>query len=346
VPSPVYYAVKLKLEGVLAQLISQIGRLQIDAADRKAILDRPGSEGTALQLATLLGNSDALDALIDQGADVNFKNGIHGTALYASSARGDDKAAEKLLNAGANPTGTEDGPLGSPLHIAAFRGHDAIIRLLLDGQRVAVDHQAGPFGTALQAAAAARKHTTVKLLLDNDADPNIIGGYLGTASQAAATHLGQPGHEEILENLQSKGAEFFAEPSFWRTAYERAVSRDLHPGFRFRTGQEPGSQTYSRVLQYRVPRSAAHDELQEPQQLLAAVIYQCGLPGARYLDSDRLFRGLLCRVPFQDQMDAIKQALPRPEFTMQHLRYRDFLHKAMFWSGVNDILSRLPSLVG
>ncbi|KAH6623896.1 hypothetical protein F5144DRAFT_374804 [Chaetomium tenue] len=347
VPSPIYYAIKLKLEGILVQLITQIGRLPIDAVDRrKAILNRRGSEGTALQLATHLGNLDALDALIEHGADVNSEKGLHGTALYVSAAQGNDKAVEKLLNAGANSTGTQDGPLGSPLHIAAFRGHDAVIQLLLGGRRVAVDHRADPFGTALQAASAARKHTTVKLLLDNNADPNIIGGYLGTAVQAASTHLGRPGNDEILETLLSKGAEFLTEPDFWTTAYERAVSRDWVSGFRPRMSQESPSQAYpALLLQYRMPNLAGLDQLQHPQQLLAAVIRQWTLPGAERLTSDRFFKGLLCRIPFQDQLDAIKQAIPRMELTMQHLRLRDFLHKAMFWSGINAILARLPLLI-
>lgn len=346
VPSPVYYAVKLKLEGILAQLVTQIGRLQIDPADRKAILDRRGSDGTALQLATYLGDLNALNSLIENGADVNSEKGPHGTALYASAARGDDNVVKRLLNAGANSTGTEDGPLGSPLHIAAFRGHDAVIRLLLDGENVTVDHRAGPFGTALQAASAARKHTTVKLLLDNDADPNIVGGLLGTAAQAASVGFRWPSHDEILGTLLSKKAEFLTEPRFWATAYERAVFRDSDPGFRPRTGQELEWDAYPRLLlRHLMPNLMGLDELPEPQQLLAAAIQHWELPGTKHLNTDRLFRGLLCRVPFQDQLDAIIQAVPRLDLTMQDLRHQDFLHTALFWSGVNDILNRLPSLI-
>ncbi|KAH6847000.1 hypothetical protein B0I37DRAFT_135597 [Chaetomium sp. MPI-CAGE-AT-0009] len=348
VPSPVYYAIKLKLDGILEQLIAQLGRSQNDTVDRKAILDRRGSEGTALQLAAHLGNSDALNALIEHGADVNSEKGPHGTALYASAARGDENAVRKLLDASANCTGTEDGPLGSPLHVAAFRGHDAVIQLLLDCDRVAVDHRAGPFCTALQASCASRQRTTVKLLLDHGADPNIVGGRLGTAAQAALTHPGRSGHK-IVETLLDKKAEFLTEPSFWRTAYEIGVFRDSDQGCNIRMGQElPSEGSYQRLLlRYGMPTSPGIDELQEPQQqhLLSAVIHQWTLPRIIHLNSDYLFGDLLCRVPFQDQLDAIKQATPRLELTMQHLRHEDFLYQAMFWSGINYILNRLPSLI-
>ncbi|KAK3291786.1 uncharacterized protein B0H64DRAFT_329742 [Chaetomium fimeti] len=339
VPSPVYYVVKLGLEGILAQIITQFGRPRNDTVDRKPILDWRGSEGTALQLAAHLGDSDALDALIEHGADVNSEKGLHGTALYASAARGDENAVKQLVDAGAVCTGTEDGPLGNPLHIAAFRGHDTVIRLLLDRDRVAVDHRADPFCTALQAASAARKHTTVKLLLDHDADPNIVGGWLGTAAQAASTHLGWPGNDDIVETLVAKKADFVTGPSFWSTAYKRASFRD-------EMGQELISKSYhSLLLQYRIPNSAGLHELQHPQRLLAVAICQWTLPADRLVNSDPVFKGLLCRVPFQDQLDAIRQAIPRLELTMQHVRHKDFLHKALFWSGINYILNRLPLLI-
>lgn len=173
VPSPVYYAVKLNLEEIAMRLIAYAAQLHADAEDRVPLLDQPGAEGTALQLAAHQGDSKVLEELIKHKANVNSEKGPHGTAVYASAARGDKGMVEKLLRAGAKLDGEDHGKLGSPLHVAAFQGHNDIVELLLKEGGLAVDQHANPFGTALQAASAAGQSSTIKLLLDEKADPTL-----------------------------------------------------------------------------------------------------------------------------------------------------------------------------
>ncbi|KAL2196650.1 hypothetical protein P885DRAFT_69152 [Corynascus similis CBS 632.67] len=352
IPSPVYYAVKLNLGEIFMRLITQIAQLPADATDRRvALLDQPGAEGTALQLATHQGNSKCFEELIKNKANVNSEKGPHGTALYASAARGDKDAVEKLLRAGAKLDGEDHGDLGSPLHVAAFRGHDAVVELLLEGG-LAVDQRASPFGTALQAASAARQFSTVKLLLDKKADPNIVGGCLGTAAQAAFAHDEGPlsSRDTVIGELRLREAQFLDTPLYWTVAYKRATSQRISMRWYSRTldRETPVSKAYTMLLRNGLPTSQNLRVVQlgDRQDLLASVIFQWKLPMAQSLgDLDPLVWRLVTRVPFQDQLDAIRRAVPRHELDIQHLCHSDFMYKACFWAGINCILGKLPRLV-
>ncbi|KAB5577878.1 hypothetical protein GE09DRAFT_534092 [Coniochaeta sp. 2T2.1] len=69
--SPVYYAVKLELKGIPEQLIAHIKDV--------SVLDRPGPQGTPLQLSAHLGHTAVLNTLVDMGVNVNAVKGDHGT---------------------------------------------------------------------------------------------------------------------------------------------------------------------------------------------------------------------------------------------------------------------------
>lgn len=352
-PSAVYYAVKLGLERILKGLVDDVSKSRTTPSSRRRALDQRGQDGTALQLAAAKGESDMLDVLIRQGADVNAEKGRNGTALYAAAANGHAPAVERLLAARAEADGDDDhGDLGSPLHVAAFRGFDEVVSLLLSNPDLAVDHRAGPFGTALQAACAARKFTTVKLLLDEDADPNIVAGCFGTAAQAALAHLTLSPLEKsdaVLELLRSKEAELLESPIFWTLAYTRATSSLETRSRYFRSTEvDFASISYATLLQDSAPISPVLKGLEVLQQHgLACVVAQWTLPNKAVVrDEYSIFRRLLARVPFQDQLDAIKRVIPQHENTLEHLRHRDFLNKARFWAGINYILGRIPDLVG
>lgn len=325
-PSPVYYAIKLELEGIPEQLITQI--------EDVGILERPGHHGTALQIAVHQGHYSILEALLKRGVDVNAKAGLHGTALYAAAARGDGGGVVKLLGAGANPNGSTDGDLGSPLHVAAFRGHDTVVKELLDRGSVDVDHRAGLFGTALQAAAASRKRTTVQLLLESGADPNVVCGCLGTALQAAFSH--HPGSsggkiaDKIVDILRSAGAKYQDKSNFWTIAFDRATREDSIPDSYMRLIRDSGS--YSK-------------DLRDTQWMLASAIHQWTLPDKRTLTMTIPFRNLLCRIPFQDQLEEILQAVPQLTLDIDDLSRKDFLHQSLFWAGINHIMHYLEPLI-
>lgn len=346
IPSPVYYTVKLKLEHILKPLIEQLRLSQTGGINEVPEVNQRGNEGTALQLAVYERESTTVDALLENGANVNSQKGVKGSALYAAAFNGDKDMVKKLLAADAQSDGTDDGDLGSPLHVAAFRGCEDVVQMLLDDGRVSVDHVAGPFGTALQAACASRQDIIIKQLLREKADPNIVGGYFGTAAMATITYDGLPESGEVMEELLSHGAEVLQAPSFWMTAYGRvssAVSRQ-----RYTSGLMMGSvlDTYASLLRPNpIPNAPGLDDLEEMQRLLYYFKLQWGLPEAEFPEADELFDGLLCRVPFQDQLDAIKQVALRPKLTIQYLRKKEFLYEALFWAGINYILGRLPAVI-
>ncbi|KAI3318901.1 hypothetical protein HD806DRAFT_511251 [Xylariaceae sp. AK1471] len=361
-PSPVYYAVKLELVGIPERLVGDtllppvlngdspndmMNRLELDQVVEYR-LDKPGAEGTALQLAAHQRQIAVLDALIQRRADVNARRGLHGTALYASAAIGDENGVRRLLKAKAKANGTEDGELGSPLHAAAYAGHETVVQVLLNEGGVPVDHEAGPFGTALQAASALRKHTTIKLLLDMNADPNIVSGCFGTAAQAASTNLGlgRPKRSDrVVNTLWNSGAKFLWNFNFWGTAYDRATAQDSGSEHRNKAGYRD-SRSYTRLVQGSGSEVRDLKALSESQQLFACIKAQWRLPAkgelSRICDD---FRDLLCRIPFEDQLDAILRLVPKQEVSVQALQNSDFAYQALFWAGVNQILIMLRYLV-
>lgn len=346
IPSPVYYAVKLKLEHILKPLIEQLSLSQTGGMNEVPEVNQRGNEGTALQLAVYERESATVDVLLKNGANVNSKKGVKGSALYAAAFNGDKDMVKKLLAADAQSDGTDDGDLGSPLHVAAFRGCEDVVQMLLDDGRVSVDHLAGPFGTALQAACASRQNMIIKQLLREKADPNIVGGYLGTAAMATITYDGLPESGEVMEELLSHGAEVLQTPNFWMAAYERASSAFSRQRYARRLMMGSGLDTYARLLRPKsIPNAPGLDDLQEMQRLLYYVKLQWDLPEAEFPEADDLFDGLLCRVPFQDQLDAIKQVALRPQLTIQYLRKKEFLYEALFWAEINYILGRLPAVI-
>lgn len=353
-PSAVYYAVKLELNGILTRLVEEMSKLHTNLPARRRALDQRGLEGTALQLAAVRGESDIINLLLQQGADVNAEKGPHGTALYAAAAEGHLEVvkslfqAMKLLHADTKTGDQADGNLGSPLHVAAFRGHDAVVKLLLEPPGVAVDHLADPFGTALQAACASRKISTIKLLLANDADPNIVAGCFGTAAQAAFAHPRVSlvkGSDEVLEMLRSKNAEWLESPMFWTLAYSRVRSSlDPRPRYNRMNVLDFASTNYETLLKASAPSWLEEEALGE-HELLASVVHQWTIPMTTMPDEAFINRRLLARIPFQDQLDAIKRVVPHHENTMNHLRHQDFLSKARFWAGINYVLGRIRELI-
>ncbi len=98
-----------------------------------AILNAPSEEGnTALGYAAYFGNTDAVEFLIEQGADVNAvsENDLKLRPLHSACSGGHNSIASLLLEAGADVNAQQaSGVTG--LHSAAHHGNASLIKMLL-----------------------------------------------------------------------------------------------------------------------------------------------------------------------------------------------------------------------
>jgi ankyrin repeat protein len=113
------------------------------------------------------GDTDAVRALLKQGADVSAALGDGMTALHWAAERGDLATAEMLVYGGANVAAVTRIGHYTPLHLAAKAGSGPVVRALLKAGAIA-DAKATPSGvTPLHLAAASGSTDAVAALLDN-----------------------------------------------------------------------------------------------------------------------------------------------------------------------------------
>jgi outer membrane protein assembly factor BamB len=116
----------------------------------------PGEE---LLAAAKKGDAEAVKALLEKGADVNFKNAYGATALTFAADKGHVAVVKVLLQNKANASGRDTFYHMAPLDWAVSRGHIEIVKALLESE-------AEGAGTALQSAAAAGSLEMVKTILE------------------------------------------------------------------------------------------------------------------------------------------------------------------------------------
>ena len=195
--------------------------------------------------AAMRGDSEAVKALVEQGADVNLAQGDGMTALHWAAIHDHDGIVKILTDAGANlEVGTRIGahtPLhvasreGSsaaleallvaganvhvlnavgvtPLHLAALAGTtDAISALLTRGAQV--DSREPEYGrTPLMLAAAAGRTRAVTLLLQHGADVGAIAVEINLVQRAAADAVARRARDGALDALRWKSRN----PLTWR----------------------------------------------------------------------------------------------------------------------------------
>ena len=96
----------------------------------KAAIDKVGSP-QALRLAAETGDLKRLQRILDQSTDVNSRDDAGRTALLLATLHGQTQAVEFLLAHGANPN-TADTEGVTPLSAALAGNHSTIIRMLED----------------------------------------------------------------------------------------------------------------------------------------------------------------------------------------------------------------------
>ncbi|WYZ43856.1 hypothetical protein EsH8_VII_000292 [Colletotrichum jinshuiense] len=217
------------------QLAARGGELdkirEILAANPAAVNEPPrGYYGqTAIQAACMHGHEQAVQMLVDAGADIHFcgGNNFQRNALQIACGHGNEKVVDILLSAGAKADEVLSRPTrwihGSPassvivtryngrtaLQAASERGHEHLVSRLLE---LGADVNAPPSPTAgytaLQAAAGGGYTAILKLLLQHGADINGASAkYKGyTALQGACLR----GHIEVVDILLQQGADIHA----------------------------------------------------------------------------------------------------------------------------------------
>ena len=120
--------------------------------------------------AAMRGDTDAVRALLQQGADVNAAHGDGMSALHWAADRGDTEMAEMLVYAGANVDAVTRIGHYTPLHLAAKVGSASMVELLLKAGGDVTARTTNSGATPLHLAAASGDVDAVTVLLDHGAD--------------------------------------------------------------------------------------------------------------------------------------------------------------------------------
>jgi len=118
------------------------------------------------------GDTAAVRALLQDGADVAAAQGDGMTALHWAAERGDAELSRILITAGSNTGAVTRIGEYTPLHLAAKAGSPEVVKALLEA-RADIEAKASTTGvTAMHFAAASGSAEVVNLLADAQADLN------------------------------------------------------------------------------------------------------------------------------------------------------------------------------
>ncbi|XP_059257039.1 ankyrin repeat domain-containing protein 6 isoform X3 [Mustela nigripes] len=152
---------------------------------RRSEREKEGDQ-TALHRATVVGNTDVIAALIQEGCALDRQDKDGNTALHEASWHGFSQSAKLLVKAGANVLAKNKAG-NTALHLACQNSHSQSTRvLLLGGSRADLKNNAGD--TALHVAAALNHKKVVKILLEAGADGTIVNNAGQTPLETARYH--------------------------------------------------------------------------------------------------------------------------------------------------------------
>lgn len=129
---------------------------------------------TPLILASYLGYTDIVNALIEKGVDVKAKDDVDGCmAIHLAAANGKNDVINILLDVDASNINDVDNRGNTPLHWASMKDRTDTVSLLIEN---GADIEAKDIDnwTALHYAAAFASLQTVEALVDNGADKNSL----------------------------------------------------------------------------------------------------------------------------------------------------------------------------
>ncbi|XP_018558932.1 ankyrin repeat domain-containing protein 6b isoform X4 [Lates calcarifer] len=150
-------------------------------------LDRQDKDGnTALHEVSWHGFSQSVKLLVKAGANVHAKNKAGNTALHLACQNGHTQSSKVLLLGGSRPD-SKNHVGDTCLHVAARYNHVAVIRILL-GAFCSVSEKNLAGDTPLHVAAALNHKKTVRLLLEAGGDSRICNNAGETALDQAREH--------------------------------------------------------------------------------------------------------------------------------------------------------------
>ena len=184
-----------------------------------------------------LGEGAAAQTLLRAEADVNAARGDGITALHLAAERGDIEAVQALLDAGADVgAGTRIGSY-TPLHLAARGGHGDVVALLLEAGADPLAATTTSRATALHlAAAAVHGQEAVAALLEHGADPNAREA---SAGQTPLVFAAAANRAEAIEILLEGGADPGLATDEVDVLRSLALDRESSRRFRERLRQPP-----------------------------------------------------------------------------------------------------------
>nr|XP_048700978.1 ankyrin repeat domain-containing protein 6 isoform X3 [Caretta caretta] len=152
---------------------------------RRSEREKEGDQ-TALHRATVVGNTDVIATLIQEGCALDRQDKDGNTALHEACWHGFSQSAKLLVKAGANVLARNKAG-NTPLHLACQNSHSQSTRvLLLGGSQADLKNNTGD--TALHVAAALNHKKVVKLLLEAGADGSIVNNAGQTPLEVARQH--------------------------------------------------------------------------------------------------------------------------------------------------------------
>ncbi|XP_053877580.1 ankyrin repeat domain-containing protein 6 isoform X3 [Malaclemys terrapin pileata] len=152
---------------------------------RRSEREKEGDQ-TALHRATVVGNTDVIATLIQEGCALDRQDKAGNTPLHLACQNSHSQSTRVLLLGGSRAD-LKNNAGDTCLHVAARYNHLPIIRVLLSAFcSVHEKNQAGD--TALHVAAALNHKKVVKLLLEAGADGSIVNNAGQTPLEVARQH--------------------------------------------------------------------------------------------------------------------------------------------------------------
>jgi hypothetical protein len=150
-----------------------------------------------LYYASLAGLRDAVQWLLDEGADPNMQEGQYGNALHAASVNGHAAVVQVLLNNGAY-VNVEGKSYKTALEAASASGHSVVVQMLLDR---GADINARRYSSILGRPSGGGHAVVVKILLERIIGTSIEWGRYGDILLESVYAASSSGHTAVLQVL-------------------------------------------------------------------------------------------------------------------------------------------------